>query len=423
MRARPPSTARGFTLVELLIALVVATFAVAGALALLVGQQRIFQTSSGDRAVQEAARVALDDIASNLRLAGYGLEPSFAFDFGRLASVPADRLPPGQAASVAGYTCPADVTCRDSQAGPDELVFHYRSPYFARPLVARGADSLTVAGPLTAPLEPGQILLVACYSGDMYWATVTVARHVDATAAGSFVVDLLSGVGREFGRQNAVLASDACFGAVAPAGTAVSAAAATTATKVFKIERFRYFIRSYAADGSEVAWRTAGSRPYLMLDRGLQVDGAAVAQVVAPDVEDLQVSYTFPRAPAGTQLVGVALNVPVANDAAGIDLAAATPTYSDRLNAPVRATHHPANIGAVGVAVVVRTPEPDARLVSPDMATIPASWNRDAVPNAPTGFRRSRFDTTILTPNLDVRAPYFPTYSDNPADRLNVNGG
>lgn len=416
-----PLAPRGFSLVELLIALVVAAFAVAGSLALLVGQQRIFQTSAGDRAVQEAARIALDDLAANLRQAGYGLEPSFAFDFGRLPAVAADRLPAGAAASVAGYRCPNDVGCRDSVAAPDELVFHYRDPFFARVLVAKAGNGLTMTGPLTTPLEAGQILLVACYSGDMYWATVTVARHYDATNAASVDVELLPPSGMEFGRQNAALGNP-CFDSVAPPGTPVSAAAATTAAKVFKVERFRYFIQSYAANGSRVDWGSAGSRPYLMLDRGLTIDGTERWEMVAPDVEDLQISYLFPRAPAGTQQVGTAAGVQVANTPAGIDLGAATPVYTDRLTAASRATHHPANIGAVGIAVVVRTPEADARLVSSDMATVPASFNRLEV-GGPTGFRRTRFETTVLVPNLDVRAPYFPTYSANPADRLNVDGG
>jgi type IV pilus assembly protein PilW len=422
MRLARRRARRGFSLVELMVALVVSTFAVAGALALLASQQRIFQTSSADRAIQETARVALSEITGNLRLTGFGLEPSFAFDFGPLPSVAQDRIPSGLVASVAGHACLAGVTCRDSANGPDEIVFHHRNPYFARNLTSPATTgNLTISGPLTAPLRRGQILQVVCYSGDMWWAFVTVGAEVAATNLLTVDVPLQGGSNLDFGRQNDLLL-DPCFQAVAAPGLSVSAPAASAAAKVFKVERFRYFIQSYDPAGTVQPWRTAGARPYLMLDQGLFENGVPALQVVAPDVEDLQVSYLFPRSPAGSQLVGVTPGLQIANDPAGITLTAPTPAYADRLNAATRATHHPANIGAVRVAVVVRTPEQDATLTAPAEATIPASFNRLDVPG-PAGHRRYRFETSTVTPNLDVRAPYFPTYSAAAADRLNVDGG
>ena len=422
MRPPPGRARRGFSLVELMVALVVSTFAVAGALALLAGQQRIFQTSSADRAIQETARVALAEITGNLRLAGYGLEPSFALDFGPLANVVQDRVPPGLVSSVAGYACGAGVTCRDSAGGPDEIVFHYRNPYFVRNLTAAATTAnLTIAGPLAAPLRRGQLLQVVCYSGDMWWAFVTVGAEVAATNGAVVNVPLESGSNLDFGRQNNLL-TDTCFQAAAPVGLAASDPAAAAAAKVFKVERFRYFIQTYDPAGNVRPWGTAGARPHLMLDQGLGDAGAPVLQMVAPDVEDLQLSYVFPRAPAGNQLAGATPGLALADDAAGISLSAATPAYSDRVSAANRATHHPANVGAVRVAVVVRTPEQDFTLTAPAEATVPASANRAAVPG-PAGHRRFRFETTTVTPNLDVRAPYFPTYSAAPADRLNVDGG
>lgn len=422
MRPLPRRARRGFSLVELMIALVVSAFAIGGALALLAGQQRLFQTSSAERAIQETARVALQEITGNLRLAGFGLEPSFALDFGPMANVVQDRLPSGQVASVAGYACAAGVTCRDAVDGPDEIVFHRRNPYFARNLVAPpGAGTLTISGPLNQPLRRGQILQVVCYSGDMWWAFVTVATEVAATAAASVNVPLQGGSNLDFGRQNDLLA-DPCFQSVAAPGDSVSSPAATTAAKVFKVERFRYFIQTYDTGGNVRPWGTAGARPYLMLDQGLFEDDRPALQVVAPDVEDLQLAYLFPRAAAGTQLVGGTLGLQATNDAAGITLDAPTPAYADRLTAASRLTHHPANVGAVRIAVVVRTPEQDGTLTQAAEATVPASLNRDAVAG-PAGHRRYRYETTTVTPNLDVRAPYFPTYSAAAADRLNVDGG
>ena len=62
--------ARGFTLTELLVGLVVTAIVAAGALSLLVGQQRAFKGSASDRAMQESARAALSEMGMNLRRAG-----------------------------------------------------------------------------------------------------------------------------------------------------------------------------------------------------------------------------------------------------------------------------------------------------------------------------------------------------------------
>lgn len=413
----------GFTLVELLISLVISAIVIAGALALLSSQQHTFQRSSADRAVQESARVALEELTANLRLAGYGIDPALAFDFGAIPSLLLDRLPPGTAASVAGFGCATAVTCRDSVGGPDELVFHYRNPSFVRPLAsAAGAGSITMWGPLNQPLHAGQILQVACYSGSMYWAFVTVGAEVPADRSAITVdVPLLGDAAGAFGRQNAVLA-DPCFSTVAPAGSPATVVA--PAAKVFMVERFRYFIQSYDGTGNVVPWRTAGSRPYLMLDKGLAgADGAPLLQMVAPDVEDLQISYVFPRSGAGlSPVVGATAGTAVSAAPDGIDLAPAVapPQYADPATAPSRATHFPANIGAVRVSIVVRSAEPDVKVVDP--ATVPAAGNRPEVAG-PQHYRRTRFDTGAATPNLDVRAPFFPSYSTNPADHLNVGGG
>ena len=69
---REPS--RGFTLVELMVALAISVVVIAGSLMLLNAQRRSFQGGSVDRALQEAGRVALIEISGNLRLAGYGLD-------------------------------------------------------------------------------------------------------------------------------------------------------------------------------------------------------------------------------------------------------------------------------------------------------------------------------------------------------------
>jgi hypothetical protein len=103
-------------------------------------------------------------------------------------------------------------------------------------------------------------------------------------------------------------------------------------------------------------------------------------------------------------------------------MGATVPAYTDAATAASRTSHHPANIGAVRVSVVVRTAEEDITQVSDASRTLPAAGNRPDLLGPPS-HRRTRVETTAVTPNLDVRAPYFPSYSAGATDRLNVGGG
>lgn len=403
-RARRPS---GVTLIELVVATLVSAIVIAGALALLSSQQRAYQSTSSDRGLQDAARLALSAVTDNLRHAGLGVDAGLAFDFGSAANLRMDRGPNGLTYSAASLACATPVSCRDKVDGPDELVFLYRDPSFGKVLMAAAtaaSANLTLEGPLRQPLRKGQILQVMCFSGNMTWAYVQVSAEVPASNNPTVSVAIESAATANFPRQNANLA-DACFSSVASSdpGTRFSAA------KVFKVDRYRYFIARY--DG----------RPYLMMDQGLfDGDGNPLLDVVAPDVEDLQVAYTFSNAPAD-QLVGAAAGTVLAAGATGIDLAPADgcPIYADDPASPMRVNHHPGNIRAARVSLVVRTSEADLRITDGD--TLPAALNRPVIPADP-GFRRLRVETTVAPRNMDSRAPYFPTFSSG-GDQLNVGGG
>ena len=416
---------RGFTLIELMVSTVVASVVIAGALLLLTSQQRLQQGSTAERAMLETGRVALDEITTNLRLAGYGIDPALAFDFGPQATVSMDQAPPGAPVSAASYLCGSAVTCRDSTTGSDEIVFQYRDPSFVRALAAApptGGSSVTIAGPLNSPIYKGQVLQVMCFGGSQRWAYVTVGQFVpvNTSPGAQITIQLASATGDQIPLQNQYL-DDSCFSAVAPPGSLPVTFAA--AAKVYKVDLFRYYIASYDAVGNVVANGTAGARPYLMLDQGLSdASGKPVVNVIAPDVEDLQLAYVFPNSPTpGLQLMGGTAGVAVAADATGIDLAPAlgTPAFSDAGESPRRATQHPGNIRAVAVSLVVRSPE--LHLEVPD-ATIPAAGNR-GVTAAPPYYRRQLFETTAAVRNTDARAPYFPVYTTLPGDQYNVGGG
>jgi type IV pilus assembly protein PilW len=410
----------GFSLVELLIALAASVFVMLGAAVLLRSQYQSFQTSTSERAFQETGRIALDALSTDLRQAGLGVDVGLVFDFGTQASARSAARPAGTTfATAVPADCGAAVTCRDSTTGPDQLVFHSRDPAFGKPLrtaATAASTSLTVSGPLREPLHQGQILQVVCYSGNMTWAYVRVGSTVDPSLDPNQTVDIpLASSATTFPNQNAVLA-DPCFSTVATA----DASTIPAATKVFKVDRYRYFIRNYSAAGAVVAWGTAGSRPWLMLDRGTTDSGTGkpVIDPVAPDVEDLQVAYVFPLDTANP-VVGATAGVALAAGADGIDLAAACPVSTDDAIGANRLNHHPANIRAVQVSVVVRSAEPD--LSRDGAATIPAALNRPDVAG-PAGYLRLLLQTSVPVRNLDSRAPYYPSYGTG-LDQLNVGGG
>lgn len=396
-------TPRGFSLSELMIALLVSALVIGAGLAMMTGQQRSFRAGSDERQLQEAGRVALDDITSNLRNVGFGIDPALAFDLGPMGFFPMNQAPPGTLASTRAYQCPTAVECRDGVAGPDELVFRMRDPMFGHRMTAAPAgNTLTIDGPLPNGLQRGQVLQLVCQSGSMIWAYVTVGQDVPANPNPVDIpVTLAAGNGAEYGAQNAFLA-DSCFTVTAPLGA--DEATIESSAKVLKVDLFRYYVQNF------------GGRPYLMLDRGV---GAPA--IVSPDVEDLQVTYLFPNAPVGQQRLGDQPGVRLQDTAAGITLSnppGGYPTFTTAVTDASRTNHFPANIRAVQVSLVVRAPSPqnDAGL-----DVLPAAGNRPALAGQPL-HRRYLIETTAVTRNLDARGPYYPSWSAS-SNVLNKGGG
>ena len=424
---RSPRSMRGFSLVELVISMGIGAVVVAGATALMLSQQRNFQSSSSDRAIQETARIALGRMGEDLRQAGFGVDPALVFDFGEMAAVRIDRAAKGAAfaAATADDNCKTKpVECRDSTTAADELSFLSRDPLFGpHPLLApltAGASSLKMAGPVKATLLVGQILQVLCYTGTMTWAYVQVSGKPTVDGSGDVTVPISAGSTSVFPTQNGSLGETCFSSATSRVGGVLDADSFVSAAKVFKVDRYRYYVTAYDASGAQKAPGTAGTRPYLMLDQGLSDDTGRVLSVVAPDVEDLQLAYLFPNA-AADQLVGATAGTALAAGATGIDLAppSPTPAFSDDPGAPTRLTHHPGNIRGVRVSLVVRSPAADARVAGDP---VPAAANRAALPRT-DGFRRLLVETTIAVRNLGMLAPYYPSYDPAGATQLNVGGG
>jgi len=423
---------RGLTLLEMIIALTVSSLTVLAATALLVSQQRAFLSGSGDRAQQEAGRMALQELTRRLRSAGYGVDNNLVFDFGATPLVPR----PNQIEPITNVSYPLDPTCnanggnvrcRDSidASRSDEISFLTRDPMFSRFTSAVTTSTLTVIGQLKQPMYAGQILQVSCLGGTRYRAYVTVAQGVPAPVNPSPIapvaIQLLPGVTSggvpEFARENAVLA-DACFsltGALAPVVTAV--------------ERSRFYVAWYADDGSVVAAQTAGARPYLMLDQGLlggAVGGGPAPIPLAADVEDLQLAYLFHPAVAGgpVRVVGVTEGMSIADEPFPVTTTppGLPPAYDDVPDAASRTTGHPANIIGVRVAVVVRSAEADISRTSDLDRTVPAAGNRPAFLGQPN-YRRSLFETTVHLPNVQSASFTYPIVNAAGGQGYNLGGG
>jgi type IV pilus assembly protein PilW len=408
MNGRP---ARGFTLIELVIATGVAAIVAAAGVALLITQERAFRATGDDRALQETARLALEDLTTNLRMAGYGIDPAMAFDFGAMATAPMARAPGGAAVAVTGYACATPVQCRDGATSPDELVFLSRDPYFNHPASGVPTTSrVSIQGPLRAPLRRGQILQLICSGSDLDWAYVTVGTEVAATNGSPVDIPLAAGNGTAFPLQNGWLARP-CFQA--------------GAFSVLKVNLYRYFVATYTEAGVVQPWGTPGARPFLMLDQGLlDTNGGAIQTVVAPDVEDLQVTYLFPGAQAPAAVaVPATVGAQLTDAAGGVDLAplAGAPTYASPRGDPTRLSNYPGNIRGARVAISVRsaTARPGGGLPLDDR--LPVAGNRAARQAPEAGFRHMLFEATVTPRNLDARTPYLPFNS--PLNNANVGGG
>jgi type IV pilus assembly protein PilW len=418
MRARPP---RGFTLVELLVALAVTAVVMVGVVAVVNAQRRAFAEGNRERAAQTSGRAALALLEQKVSLAGYGLDAPLALDLDRYVNGP----------------CPAQLApcSRDRIDDSDELVIHARNPdywvpgtYTSEPsgnawrIHQVTANDVTVRARQGQRFARGQILQAVCRAGQD-WALFTVASTTPVVAdpAGEVVtIRLVAANAAEPFRRQDYAAGVACFNGGAVNGEA----------RLFLVDRYRFHVRPEPGT-------SARFNPYLMLDMGVDQDGdddvdADDELVVAEGVELLQVAYVFlDNAMAvrgltpGTQ-IGIARNATPASGAAaqtGSGITSLTfpgpvganepvyrPTSWMRYNVgpppnAARRTDHQANVRAVRVALSVRSPDAipgpvggRARTPLFNMSALPA-WIEAAVP-----FERFTTETTIPLRNMLVRA-------------------
>jgi hypothetical protein len=144
---------------------------------------------------------------------------------------------------------------------------------------------------------------------------------------------------------------------------------------------------------------------------------------VASDVEDLQLTWYFPPAAAGgpRRAVGADPGVNAADEAFPITTQVVPPGYLDAPDAAARTTGHPANLEAVRVSVVVRSPDADIAVTGAS-AAVPAAGNRPALAGA-LHHRRALFETTVVIRNMRTTTFAYPMRDPAGSPGANLGGG
>lgn len=420
--------ARGFTMVEILVALTVTAIALGAAIVASNAQERAYYSGNRVRAAQNSARGALLYLEQKVALAGYGMDAPLALDFGWYT--PAAALCPIAA---------ADGGCaRDSTTNSDELIFYARNPAFwvdrdapetgtpkGRAWKLGGIDtaspSVTIQAPAGAVFRRGQILQVVC-SGELRYAYFTLAETKTADATGATIQLMAEDAADPFRRQD-----------VAAALSCVTPAVKDSA-KVFEINRFRFHVRPVAIG--------ARTDPYLVLDTGTDTDGDLDIDLqdeylIAEGIESLQVGYVFaePSIAVVGSTSGAALDIQpgttapdatTANRVVRTEFPGTVPAgtfeyepssfykHSLVILPAARRTNAQANIRRVLISIVARSPEPDATgpsnlgwtagspLFRLNQDTAPA-WITDAIVGGNDGYQRAFADTGVNLPNMTAR--------------------
>ncbi len=435
----------GFTLVEILVALVVTLLVVSGAIVAMQSQQRAYQAGQRLREAQDAGRRAALAIEQRLRHAGLGMDPALALDFSIYGP------PGGQFLETFDPSlCPANMDgCRrDSTTNADELVFYSRDPAFNIPAFPPNADPVGAAwrvldvGPVTVRLNAkpgdrflaGQILVAICRDPNTYSYFTVAANTPSQTPAGGLPQPLdvpLVPVNPAdpFRRQD--LAS------LAPGSP--SANQCFQSAYAFKVDRYRFHVRP-------VPMPNGGFEPYLVLDMGVDFDNdnAVTANdelLVASGVELVQFSYVFQGGMTAGATPGTLVQFPATTPGppptfgdGQTDVITSTlfplaaPTLDRSVYFPsswfpvsqsstARLTNAQGNVQAVRVWIVSRSRSPDPQghtnlVIGPGFtvgnfqgSTSTPTWLTSGRPaDGDDRYIRSRLEITIPLPNMRTRA-------------------
>lgn len=384
--------ARGFTLIELLVGTVTTAIILSAVAAAFVGVQGSYQTEARIKVAVEGMRTATDFIEQRLRMAGYGVDPRFAFDF----DVSTAALPGGTKSNyhiVLGKGLPDSIT--------DDLAFRYRDAAWMRRGTFSGGIQLD-SGTFGMGFPAGQRFIVSCVGGKDYVV-------VKATSAVSRTATALVGT------------VDAALTPTASVGAPCLTRTGDNLPYVMLLHEMR--LRIMPLEG----------RPFLVAFPSLDSLDASTAVPLAADVESFQVAYVMNRpSPTSTNnaLPAVDASSAVKNWVLGDDgspdadrvpdpAASPAPLYTTPYDDPARFNKHPANIRAVRLSISVRSTTPEA---SKRRAFSRLSLEDSGEAAAADGFYRTNMTTTVRMPNMLSRSAFNPPVGgEDPAG--NVWGG
>lgn len=401
---------RGFTLVELVIALAMSALVFTVVMGVVIVQQRAQESTEVMRTGISSGRAAVVELDRALRRAGFGVDPRHAFDFNFYRCTPTDLV---------------DGRCRDRRDTPDILSFVSRDPAYqiipmstvpctdpggcpdmcldsngctkgrAWRMASRDMSdpSVTLTARKGQVFRRGQTLLAVC-RGSTNYTMMTVDDTVSVDDDGDVELPLKATVSGNPYVENAL--TSGCY---------------SNQPLVYAIQRHHFFIHEY--DGV----------PWLVLDTGLDLNGSGNDPwtvpdeddfiPIAPNVEDFQVAYVLGRTngtmPDSNANGVVGDNADTGATAEELNASLAAPLYNTPADDPLRSTLHPANIRGVRYTVTVRSDRPDQ--------TAAPSWLGDPLPLSENGnrvlddselgrFRRHATSSYVNVRNLDSRGMY-----------------
>lgn len=384
--------ARGFTLIELMVGTVTTAIILSAVAAAFMGVQGSYQTEARIKVAVEGMRTATDFIEQRLRMAGYGVDPRFAFDF----DVATAALPGGTKSNytiVLGKGLPNSIT--------DDLAFRYRDAAWMRRGTFSGGIQLDSSA-FGMGFPAGQRFVVSCVGGKDYVvvrATSPVAR-TDSALTGAL---------------------DMALTPAASIGAPCLTRGGENLPYVMLLHEMR--VRIMSLDG----------RPFLVAFPNLDSLDTSTAVPLAADVESFQVSYVMNRPSpisVNNTLPAVDSSSTVKNWVLGDDGSAAAdrvpdpatspaPLYTTPYDDPTRFNRHPANIRAVRLSISMRSTTPEA---SKRRAFSRLSLEDSGEAAAADGFYRTNMTTTVRMPNMLSRSAFNPPVGgEDPAG--NVWGG
>jgi type IV pilus assembly protein PilW len=419
-----PLSRRGFSLIELLVAITVAAVVLAGVVSVVSSQQKAYYDGQRQRDAQGSGRLALQQLEQALQVAGYGMDAPLALDFDRYQG-------------TAWGTCPKELDpCpRDATDNSDEIVSYNRNARYWVPdngmmepsgnawrIQAADVGTVKIRARAGQVFPMGQIVQAVCPAGTLY-AYATVATTVKVDTCGTppcpdqdVTLDLNPPDGADPFNQ-----PDALDAAFSPAASCFSAGQA----RLFLIERHRFHVRPVKVDGVFL--------PYLAHDAGVDTNGDDAIDdkdevLVAEGVEILQFGYAMTSAALATR--GVTPGKPITMQPGeqggtgtadvltllqfpgpidpSVSVYRATSFFGYSVVPPAHArrlTDHQANIRAIQIALVARSPTADTVAVGGRFA-LPI-LNMEKLPDwidQQGQYARVRFDSTVLLRNMIVRA-------------------